>query len=245
MNGALAEASDLLQGILEGAGRVSASVDLLVIPPFTALTEATRWITAAQGSLLVGAQDLHWEQKGAHTGEVSAEMLRESGATYVLVGHSERRTQFGETGDVLLRKLRAAHRASLIPILCIGENLGQRESGQTDAVLDTQLGETLLRLPAEEGARCVVAYEPVWAIGTGRTASPEQAEQAHRHIRGRIAGTHGEKLAGMISILYGGSVNPENASSLLDRPGVDGALVGGSSLRAADFLAIAEAAAGV
>jgi triosephosphate isomerase len=242
MNGTLAEAADLVHGLLAGSDRLSNAVDLVVIPPFTALVEMKRLLGWAHSAIAVGAQDLHWEQAGAYTGEISAEMLREAGAAYVLVGHSERRTQFGETGDVLLRKLRAALRVSLVPILCIGEDLGQRESGQTEAVLGKQLGETLLHLPAKDARRSVVAYEPVWAIGTGRTATPEQAEEAHRWIREQIAAAFGKRLAGSIRILYGGSVKPGNAGSLLQRPGIDGALVGGCSLRAGDFIGIAEAA---
>lgn len=242
MNGTLTGAAELVRGILQRAGRILTGVDLLVIPPFTALAEVKKLLASARSPVALGAQDLHWEQKGPFTGEISGEMLRESGVAYVLVGHSERRTQFGETGGVLHRKLLAALRASLIPILCVGEDLEQREAGRTDAILEAQLGETLLLLTAEEGERTVLAYEPVWAIGTGRTATPEQAEQAHRHIRGCIAAKHGQRLAGAIRILYGGSVNPENAASLLERPGIDGALVGGASLRAVDFIAIAEAA---
>ena len=242
MNGTLAETRSLLLALINGAGAVVDEVDLLVIPPFTALAEAKELIDSALKHIDLGGQDLHWEEKGAFTGEVSGAMLRDAGCTHVLVGHSERRTLFGEAGELLLKKLTAALHHSLVPILCVGEDLEQRESGSTDQVLDAQLTETILRLPTGEVRETILAYEPVWAIGTGRTATPEQAQEAHRHIREQVAAVHGTEIADRIRILYGGSVNPGNAAGLLQRPGIDGALVGGSSLRAADFLEIARAA---
>ena len=241
MNGTVAETAGLCSALLEGAVRIGTDVDLLVLPPFTALAEAARRLAPGEGRIAWGAQDLHWENAGAYTGEVSAPMLRELGCTHVLVGHSERRTQFGEAGDLLLRKLRAALRHGLLPVLCVGESLEQREAGETEDVIDRQLEETLFSLSGEEAVRVVVAYEPVWAIGTGRTATPGQAEAAHRHIRGRIEGRCGPGTARAARILYGGSVTPINAGGLLERPGIDGALVGGASLQAEAFLAIASA----
>jgi triosephosphate isomerase (TIM) len=241
MNGTLGEARSLLGEIVEGLADASTRVDVLVCPPFTCLAAASEFLRSAGSTILVGGQDLHWEGRGAYTGEVSAEMLGDAGARFVLVGHSERRTLFGETGETLLRKLRAALRGKLIPILCIGESLADRESGRTESVLSAQLEETLLQLSEKEAVGVEVAYEPVWAIGTGRTATPEQAEEAHRQIRARISAAHGVDRAGATRILYGGSVNGENAASLLCRPGVDGALVGGASLKAQDFLAIVRA----
>jgi triosephosphate isomerase len=241
MNGTLGDAVALLHGVLEGLGDLPRRVDLLVCPPFTTLAATSDILRAARSPIQVGGQNLHWEERGAYTGEISAAMLADAGARYVLVGHSERRTYFAEKGDTLLRKMRAAMRGKLTPILCIGESLEDREAGRTESVLSFQLEETLLQFSEEESGGVELAYEPVWAIGTGRTATPEQAEEAHGQIRTRIAAAHGAARARATRILYGGSVNAENAASLLRRPGVDGALVGGASLKAADFLAIARA----
>jgi triosephosphate isomerase len=243
MNGTVGETRRLLEGISKDLGDLPERTDLLVIPPFTALAEAGRILRERAPAVALGAQNLHPEAKGAFTGEVSGGMLRDLGCAYVLVGHSERRTLFGERGDLLLRKLEAALRDGLIPILCIGENLEERESGRTHAVLEAQLEETLFRLDVEEAEGIVLAYEPVWAIGTGRTATPEQAEEAHAHLRTRVLERWGRDGAHALRILYGGSVTAANAAALMARPGVDGALVGGASLKAGDFLAIARGAA--
>ncbi len=243
MNGTLGETRRLLEGISKDLADLPERTDLLVIPPFTALAEAGRILRERAPAIALGAQDLHAEAKGAFTGEISGGMLRDLGCAYVLVGHSERRTYFAEKGETLLKKLEAALRDGLVPILCIGENLQERESERTHAVLDAQLEETLFRLDAEEAGGVVLAYEPVWAIGTGRTATPEQAEEAHAHLRGRVQTKLGRGAAQAVRILYGGSVTAANAASLMARPGVDGALVGGASLKAEDFLAIARGAA--
>lgn len=244
MNGTLAETRSLLEALTNDADILSASaVDLLVIPPFTALQTAGEILRADGSRIALGAQDLHWEEKGAFTGEISGGMLRELGCAYVLVGHSERRTQFGEQGAVLRSKVEAGLREGLTPILCVGERLEERESGRTEAVLDSQLDETLFALPSAAARSVVIAYEPVWAIGTGRTATPQQAEDAHRHIRQRISGRIGSDAAGAMRILYGGSVTAANGRDLLSRPGVDGALVGGASLKAAEFAGIVRGAA--
>lgn len=239
MNGTLAETRELLGALsLEIESLAGTPVEILVIPPFTALETAAAMLRAGRLPIALGGQDLHWETKGAYTGEISGGMLRELGCTFVLVGHSERRTHFGEQGAVLRSKLEAALRDGLIPILCVGERLEERESARTEQVLDAQLDETLFAISPSAAETVVVAYEPVWAIGTGRTATPQQAEEAHRHIRRRISGRLGNDVGGRMRILYGGSVTAANAAELLSRPGVDGALVGGASLKATEFAGI-------
>lgn len=208
-------------------------VDIVIAPPFTALHAAA---DLTHGSpIAVAAQSLYWEREGAFTGEVSAEMVREAGAQYVIIGHSERRALFGETSLQVNRKIQAALGAGLIPIVCIGETLQQRDGQQTTVVLDDQLAQGLDGLTAERLATMVLAYEPVWAIGTGRTATPEQAQEAHAHIRGRLRQYFGAPFAEQCRILYGGSVKPGNTAALLAQPDVDGALVGGASLTVKDF----------
>lgn len=243
MNGTLDETRRLLLAILGNLGDLTRQVDLLVIPPFTALQEASLLLRARGRTVRLGAQNVHFERKGAFTGEISVSMLLELGVTDVLIGHSERRIHFGETGALCLKKLQTALGDGLAPILCIGEQLAQRDQGQTESVLEAQLHETFLALREDSAARVTLAYEPVWAIGTGRNATPAQAEEAHRFIRSRISTRFGEDLAREARILYGGSVNALNAGELLSRPGVDGALVGGASLTAQDFLGIVRAAA--
>jgi triosephosphate isomerase (TIM) len=242
MNCTVAETEALISDIELGARDLSVEAELLVIPPFTSLFSASAQIANLRAPLALGAQDIHWENSGAFTGEVSGRMLRDVGCSHVLVGHSERRTLFGERGDVLLKKLCAALRDGLVPILCIGENLDEREAGRTEEVLGAQLAETLFRLDPAEHATIVIAYEPVWAIGTGRNATVEQVEEAHRFIRGRISAAADSHMGRTVRVLYGGSVNSKNAAALLHTPGVDGALVGGASLKAEEFLSIAAAA---
>ncbi len=236
MNGLVAEGRALTAELMALLNRGSRSFDLLICPPATLLTTIA---TAARGSVLqIGGQDCHADPKGAYTGDVSAEMLKDAGASAVIVGHSERRTLHGETDAVVRAKALAAKRAGLLAIICIGETLEQRDTAKTLAVLETQV---LGSVP--EGSRAasvVVAYEPVWAIGTGRTPSVQDVAAAHAHIRKTLA--QRTDNAGDTRILYGGSVKPENAASLLGLEDVDGALVGGASLKAADFWAIAAAA---
>jgi triosephosphate isomerase len=196
----------------------------------------------AGSALAFGAQDVSSHAEGAYTGEVSASMLAELGARYVLVGHSERRQYHAEDSALVALKFQAAQAAGLQPILCLGEDLAQREAGRTEAVIAEQLGPVLERVGVGAFAGAVVAYEPVWAIGTGRTASPEQAQAVHAFIRGEVA-ARDATIAGSLPILYGGSVKPANAASLFSQADVDGGLIGGASLVAADFLAIATAAA--
>jgi len=203
-------------------------VEVVLAPPFTAVhavAEAVR-----NSPIGVAAQDVYWEREGAFTGEISPTMIKEAGAEYVIIGHSERRTLFGETDASVNRKTRAAIEADLTPIVCIGETLVQRDGEETTTVLDRQIREGLEGLTDEQVAAIVVAYEPVWAIGTGRNATPEQAAAAHAHIRARLGKWFGAVAADQCHVIYGGSVKPANARALMASPDVDGALVGGASL---------------
>lgn len=238
LNGSRAFARELMDALV-AAPRV-AGVDVVVLPPVPYLGElATRY---ADSGLAFGAQDLGVNGQGAYTGEVSGAMLRDVGARYVLVGHSERRQYHDESPQDVAEKFVAARKAGLVPVLCVGETLNQREAGHTEYALEKQLGPVveLAGIAAFEGA--VLAYEPVWAIGTGRTASKEQAQEVHAFLRGELA-AHDARIAGSLPILYGGSVKPANAAELFAQPDVDGGLIGGASLVAQDFLAIAAAAA--
>ena len=215
-------------------------VELVILPPLPYIGDL---IEDFEGMPLVfGAQDVSSNEQGAYTGEVSATMLIDVGARYGLVGHSERRQYHAESSELVALKFQAAIHAGLCPILCLGEGLEQREAGQTEAVIASQLRPVLERVGVAAFANAVVAYEPVWAIGTGRTASPEQAQAVHAFIRGEVA-ARDATIAGSLPILYGGSVKPGNAASLFGQADVDGGLIGGASLVAADFLAIASAAA--
>ena len=215
-------------------------VELVILPPLPYIGDL---IEDFEGTpLAFGAQDVSSNEQGAYTGEVSASMLVDVGARYGLVGHSERRQYHAETSELVALKFQAAINAGLHPILCLGEGLEQREAGQTEAVIASQLRPVLALVGVAAFAQAVVAYEPVWAIGTGRTASPEQAQAVHAFIRGEVA-AHDATIAGSLPILYGGSVKPGNAASLFEQADVDGGLIGGASLVAADFLAIATAAA--
>jgi triosephosphate isomerase len=215
-------------------------VDIVVAPPFTALAAAAD--RARDSRIAVSAQNLHWEREGAFTGEVSAAMIHEAGAQYVIIGHSERRTLFGETNFTVNKKLSAALAADLCPIVCVGETLQQREANQTHDVLDQQLREGLDGFTAEQLEAMILAYEPVWAIGTGRNATPEQAQNAHAHIRSRLRQWFGADMAERCRILYGGSVKPDNTGALMSQADVDGALVGGASLDVQSFSAIVRSA---
>jgi triosephosphate isomerase len=205
-----------------------AGVDIVLAPPFTALHAAAEAVR--NSNVGIGAQDLHWEREGAFTGEISASMIAETGAEYVIIGHSERRTLFGETDASVNRKLAAAFAGGLTPIVCIGETLDQRERNETFSVLDRQIRDGLDGVTSEQLVQLVIAYEPVWAIGTGRNATPAQAEEAHGHIRKRLQQWFGAASSELCRIVYGGSVKPENIAELTARPDVDGALVGGASL---------------
>src|SRR5438270_12068415 len=210
--------------------------EICVCPPFVDLPTA---VEAAKGSnVAIGGQDVHWEKEGAYTGEISCAMLVAVGCTHVIIGHSERRQYFGETDDTVNAKLKAALEAGLTPIVCVGEVLEEREAGLTDDVLRRQCTRALYKISAKKAAKLVVAYEPVWAIGTGKTATPQLAADAHQLIRSEAAKAFGEKLAESLRILYGGSGKPENAKALMSEEEIDGALVGGASLDPKSFAAI-------
>ncbi len=237
MNALRADGLALAKGVADGVRRAGwADREVLICPPSTLVMSVAE---AVKGSgVMVGGQNCHAKASGAHTGDVSAEMLRDAGASHVIVGHSERRTDAGETDAIVRAKAEAAWRAGLLPIVCIGETLAEREAGRTLAVLESQLKGSV---PAEAtAARLVVAYEPVWAIGTGKTPTTPEVAAAHAHIRKVLGGLTSE--AGAVRLLYGGSVNSRNSAELLAAGDVDGALVGGASLKADDFLAIAQAA---
>ncbi len=203
-------------------------VTVVVAPPFTAVHAASE--AARNSNVEVSAQDMYWEREGAFTGEISAGMIKEAGGGYVIVGHSERRTLFGETDGIVNRKALAAITGELTPIVCIGETLDQRERNETTDVIDRQIKGSLDGLSGDQVAALVIAYEPVWAIGTGRTATPAQAGEAHAHIRSRLRQWFGAPAADQCIVLYGGSVKPDNIRELMAQPDVDGALVGGASL---------------
>ncbi len=235
MNLKLAEAADLARKIVEAGPEIEAGT-VVLIPPFTSLTTVGGAISGSEVRL--GAQDLYWEDQGAFTGEVSGPMLEDAGCSYVLVGHSERRQLFGETDETVARKAKAALKAGLSPILCVGEVLAERDGGRTLERIDDQLARGLGGFSREDMERVVIAYEPVWAIGTGRTASPGQAEEVHAHIRRRIRESYGNDSAICAIILYGGSVKPANSYPLFQEKDIDGFLVGGASLDAGGFVAI-------
>jgi len=225
---------------LRGTIKDVADVEVVVGPPFTALHAAAE--AARNSNIAVAAQDMHWEREGAFTGEVSAAMITEAGAEYVIIGHSERRRLFGETDAIVNRKVAAAIAATLTPIMCVGETLEERERNETLAVLDRQIKDGLDNVTGGDVAELVIAYEPVWAIGTGRNATAAQAEEAHAHIRTRLRQWFGGEAAEQCRVLYGGSVKPDNAAELLSQPDIDGALVGGASLNPEGFAEIIAAA---
>jgi len=233
------EAVVLAKGIVKALSSLNGP-EVVVCPPFAALTAVGQVVAGSRIGL--GAQNLHWAKEGAYTGEVSADMLRDIGCRYVIIGHSERRQYFGETDENVNKKSCAALATGLIPIVCVGETLAEREAGRADAVVEMQLKGALSGLSPEQVRRLIFAYEPVWAIGTGQTATPIQAEEMHAHIRKTIAMLVDAEIASGVRILYGGSVKPDNAKELLDRPEIDGALIGGASLQAESFAAIARAA---
>lgn len=239
MNGSNAANADLVDGIIAGAP-ASEHVDLLVCPPFPYLAVVAAQLAGSRVSL--GAQTVSEHESGAFTGETAISMLADVGCGYVIVGHSERRALYGESSEDVAGKFQATQAEGLIPVLCVGETLEQREAGETESVIDEQLDAVLDSSGVAAFAAAVIAYEPVWAIGTGMTATPEQAQDVHRHIRARLEVLDAEVAAG-VKILYGGSVKGDNAGGLFSNPDIDGGLIGGASLKPADFLAIADAAA--
>lgn len=239
MNGTRANTAALVSAVTAGAGKCL-GVDIAVCPPFVFLSEVGGML--AQSAVKLGAQDVSRHACGAYTGEVSAAMLREYDCHYVIVGHSERRTYHAESDELVADKTIAAYKAGLVPIVCVGETLEQREAGQTERVIGRQLDALLSQDECRRAlAKAVIAYEPVWAIGTGRTASPQQAQEVHHYIRHQLA-RHDNMLASRIQILYGGSVKADNAAELFAMADIDGGLIGGASLNANDFLAICQAA---
>lgn len=230
-------AKGVVDGSIELAGR---DVDVAVCPPYVYLQAVACAVSSS--SVAVGAQDVYYQAKGAFTGEISASMLKDTGCTYVLCGHSERRHVIGETDELINKKVTAAIGGGLLPILCVGELQSEREAGQTEEVVTRHIKKGLAGLSAEKVSAVTVAYEPVWAIGTGLTATPEQAQEVHELIRGFLAEIYDGQLADEIRILYGGSVKADNAADLMGRADIDGVLVGGASLKVDDFVAIIEAA---
>ena len=238
MNTTRETAVALAKGTAEAAAK-AAGVDVAVCPPSVYLAPVAEAL--AGGRVALGAQNMYFEASGAFTGEVSATMLADVGCEYVILGHSERRHVFGESDELIAKKVLAALESPLKIILCIGEKIDQRKAGQTEAVLRSQTLSALEGVSADRMGKITIAYEPVWAIGTGETAEPDQVQEAHTYVRGLLAERYGADLAEAVRIQYGGSVKPCNAAELLAQPDVDGALVGGASLKAEDFAAIIEA----
>jgi triosephosphate isomerase len=235
MHNNIPESLDLVRKILYGVQNITV-LDILVCPPFTALKSVYDLIKGS--NIKLGAQNVHWEMKGAFTGEISPLMLKDVGCEYVIIGHSERREYFKETDDIINKKIFAALKVGLKPIVCIGEKLEERESGVTEKVLEQQITEGLKGLSNEDMENITIAYEPVWAIGTGKTATPEIANTTQSFIRNKIKEIFNENIAEKVRILYGGSVKADNAKALLEQEHIDGALVGGASLDAENFIKI-------
>ncbi len=239
MNMTLGETEAFFESFLLDLGE-DRRVDVVIIPPFTALQKTGQILRDVQ-NIKLGAQNMHWEKPGAFTGEVCAEMLRELFVHYIVVGHSERRTIFGETDAIVNKKTRAALVNALKPIVCIGETLAEREAGKVEEVLSKQLKGSLAGVTADEMEEVVLAYEPVWAIGTGKVATPAQAQSAHAYIRAQVGEMWGAETAAKVRIQYGGSVKPTNAAELMAQPDIDGALIGGASLDPRGFKEIVHA----
>ena len=235
------EAKEFLAALKNELCECTAAVDKVIVPPFVTIPAVMDTLNGCK-CIGVGAQDVSDRDNGAFTGEISTTMLNELGCTYVVLGHSERRQYHGETNAYINKKIKKALAAGIIPIYCIGETLEQREGGQLESVLKSQVVEGLEGLTADEVAGIVIAYEPVWAIGTGKTASAADAQAAHAFIRGVLADTFGAEAADKVRLQYGGSVKPDNAAELMSQPDIDGALVGGAALKAASFAAIIKAA---
>src|SRR5947209_5837882 len=240
MNMLQAEAAEFVKDLLLEIDDISV-VEVVIAPPFTAIAKVTEVLGKAQ-NIKVGAQNMHWERNGAFTGEISAALLRDLFVRYVVLGHSERRALFGETDEIVNLKVRAAHEATLRPIVCIGETLAQRDKGNVEKILSIQLHGSLAGLSPKELQETVIAYEPVWAIGTGRNATPAQAQEAHAFIRATLREMSDDATAERVRIQYGGSVKPENARELMSQSDIDGALVGGASLDRRSFAQIVKAA---
>jgi triosephosphate isomerase (TIM) len=230
---ALALAANLVRNIGSERGR-----EVLLAPPYTALEVVGKEI--AGSGIRLAAQNVNWESKGAYTGEIAVAMLREAGCTHVIVGHSERRQHFGETNETVNKRLHASLSGGLVPIVCVGETLAERDAEATTAVIERQIESAFVGVRSDQLATCVIAYEPVWAIGTGRTATPGQAQEVHHAIRRQLIGLGSATTADRVRILYGGSVKPDNIDGLMAEPDIDGALVGGASLDATAFARIVQ-----
>jgi triosephosphate isomerase len=240
MNMTQAESARFVAAVLVELGDLS-DVEVVIVPPFTAIAKVIEALGSSQ-NMKVGAQNMHWERNGAFTGEISAALLRDLFVRYVVLGHSERRTLFCETDEIVNRKVHAAHEATLRPIVCVGETLEQREKGSVQKILSIQLRGSLANLGEKELHETVIAYEPIWAVGTGHVATPAQAQEAHVFIRETLREISDEATADKIRIQYGGSVKPDNARELMSQPDIDGALVGGASLDPRSFAQIVQAA---
>ncbi len=227
------DAAELLEGLIEKKSEINENVDVLVCPPFVSIGMAVKYLYDTD--IQVGAQNLHFEENGAYTGEISGSMLAESGCNYVVIGHSERRQYFGETDTTVNKRVHKAIEHKLAPIVCVGESLDQRKSDEHFSLVKNQVTAALHDVSEKEVLDVVIAYEPIWAIGTGETATPEQAQEMHEHIRSILADLYDEDTAEQINILYGGSMKPGNANELLSLQDVDGGLIGGASLDADSF----------
>lgn len=239
MNKTGAETVQLVNALVPRVATLK-KVDVVVCPPFTSLSSASEALK--NSTIGLGAQNMYWEESGAFTGEVSASMLKTVGCQYVIIGHSERRQFFGETNQTVNKKTKKAISAGLIPIVCVGETLEERQSGITEKIVQAQLTEGLAGISTEEMQKVIIAYEPVWAIGTGVTATPEQAEAVHAFIRGLVEKLYNKEIAAGLRIQYGGSMKAENTEELLNQPDIDGGLIGGAALKAESFLGIIEIA---
>jgi triosephosphate isomerase len=226
------EATETAKQLIRYVGAVT-DIDMMIAPTFIALTAV--FAAIKNSPVALGAQNLYWEDEGAYTGEISAPMLKSAGCQYCIIGHSERRQYFGETDETVNKKIKAAIKAGLQPVFCVGETEKEREAGQTLSILDKQIKKGLEGLVSEQLDPLIIAYEPVWAIGTGKTATDDQAQEVHRFIRSLVKNNFGQALSDSIRILYGGSVKPDNIASLMAMPDIDGALVGGASLSAESF----------
>ena len=239
MNNDVKGTQNLLSKLSSGLSMENLNCDVIVCPPFTSLFEAQQLLKDTK--IKIGAQNMYYESSGAFTGEISASMLKSVGCEYVILGHSERRTIFGENDEIINKKIKKAIESGLKPIFCIGELLEEREAGITKKIIEKQVKSGLNDISSEEMTRIIIAYEPVWAIGTGKTASPEQAEEVHEFIRNLIKEKYGISISEKIVIQYGGSVNSNNARDLLFQENIDGALVGGASLKVDSFIGIVQA----
>ena len=239
MHNNISESQNLVTKLVNGLNDQNINREVIICPPFTSLTEVSNLLSGTKIEL--GAQNMHFENKGAFTGEISADMLKSIGCKYVILGHSERRNIFGETDELINRKIKQALISELTPIFCMGETLAQREDGITNDVIKKQISEGMKGLSEEDVNKIIIAYEPIWAIGTGKTATPDQAQEVHKFIRSLLRENFSENSSQNIPVLYGGSVKPDNAEDLLAKEDIDGALVGGACLDVDSFISIINA----